>query len=202
MKNFIITIGRQIGSGGKITGEKLAERFSIPFYDKELISIASSESGLQKDFFEKADEQKSFGFLGNIFGVRTESFENANYLSNETLFKIQSDVMKNIAKRESCIIVGRCADYILRDEENLFKIFICANLNDRINRLIAATNHSKKEVLTQIELADKKRADYYNYYSNQTWGDAKNYDLCINSSTLGIEKTVDFIEYVVRTIYY
>jgi len=200
---FVITIGRQLGSGGKIIGEKLSERFSIPLYDKELINLASSKSGLKTDFFEKADEKKSFFSFGNIFGFRTSSLEHSgeNYLSNETLFQIQSEVIKNLAQKESCIIVGRCADYILRNEQNLLKIFISANLNDRINRLMQTASRTEKEIKSLIESTDKKRADYYRFFSNQTWGEAKNYDLCINSSVIGIEKSVDFIENFAKNIF-
>jgi len=196
--NTIITIGRQYGSGGIAIGKILSEKLSIPCYDKELINLASCESGLCKEFFEKADEKKSFRFFGNIFGFRTEGLENTSLLSDETLFKIQSDVIKNLAQKESCIIVGRCADYILRNEENVLKIFISANINDRISTISSRNCCTEKEAKSVIEQADKKRADYYNFYSGKTWGSAKNYDLCINSSVLGIEKTAEFIEEFVK----
>jgi len=199
MKNLIITIGRQYGSGGIAIGKILSQKLSIPCYDKELINLASRESGLHKEFFEKADEKKSFRFLGNIFGLRTEGLENASFLSDETFFKIQSDVIKNLAQKESCIIVGRCADYILRNEKKLLKIFISANINDRICTISSRNCCTDKEAKSLIELIDKKRADYYNFYSGKTWGSAKNYDLCINSSVLGIEKTSNFIEEFIKT---
>ncbi|MDR0686163.1 MAG: cytidylate kinase-like family protein [Dysgonamonadaceae bacterium] len=196
MEKYIITIGRQLGSGGKIIGEKLAQKLNIACYDKELINIASKESGLGTEFFEKADEKSNFNALDSYFGFRTGYMGNGsvNCLCNETLFKIQSDVIRNIAGRESCIIVGRCADYILRESNRLLRIFISANDNDRTKRLADSKNITEKEASVMIEHADKKRAAYYNYYSNKEWGNAASYDLCLNSSTLGIDLCVEMLE--------
>jgi cytidylate kinase len=116
-----------------------------------------------------------------------------NYLCNETLFQIQSDVIKKLAQKESCIFVGRCADYILRNHPHLFSIFIHANLDDRICRIMAEKNYTEKNAKNILEQTDKKRAEYYNYYSNKQWGMSMSYDLCVNSYIWGIEKTADFI---------
>ncbi len=127
-KKYAITIGRQLGSGGKRVGEMLAAQLNIPCYDKELIQLASKESGLGKEFFEQADEKSGFSFIGNLFGISPWGGDvyADNYLRNESLFKIQSDVIRELAYRQSCIFVGRCADYILRDHPLLFNIFISA----------------------------------------------------------------------------
>ncbi len=137
MEKYVITIGRQLGSGGKQLGELLSERLGIPCYDKELIQLASRESGLGKEFFEKVDEKSSYGFFSNLFGFRSGYVgdNSGNYLANETLFKIQSDVIKKLAEKESCIFVGRCADYILRNHPHHINVFICADIKDRIQRL-------------------------------------------------------------------
>jgi cytidylate kinase len=200
MGNYAITIGRQLGSGGKLTGELLSKRLDIPCYDKELIGIASMESGLGKELFEKADEKTSISIMGNYFSFRSGFMGNAevNYLSNETLFKIQSDVIRNLAEKESCIFVGRCADYILRNQKRCLKIFICADMPSRIQRVCGDCSISEKEAKTLIEQSDKKRASYYNYFSNKIWGAAISYDICFNSSVLGIENIVDFIEDFVK----
>jgi cytidylate kinase len=200
MSNYIITIGRQLGSGGKIIGERIATRFGISCYDKELINMASQHSGLDAGIFEKADEKSNFSILGSYFGFRSDFMTggSANYLCNETLFKIQSDVIRSLAEKESCIFVGRCADYILRDHKKCIKIFITANLKDRIKRLCESNAVSEKEAKTMIEQTDKKRAAYYSYYSNKVWGAAASYDICINSSIMGIENTVELIEKVVK----
>ncbi len=195
--NFIINIGRQLGSGGRQIGQLLSERLEIPFYDKELIAIASKQSGLKREVFEEADEKKRFTLTGGMFGLKASSLDGEfsnNYLWNEMLFKIQSDVIRDLANDQSSIFIGRCADYILRDRPNMLNIFICAELSDRIMRVRELFELSEKKAVELIEKTDKKRAGYYNYYSNKQWGVAESYHLCINSSVLGIEATADFIQ--------
>ena len=195
-ETFVINIGRQLGSGGRQIGEKLSAGFGIGFYDKELIQLASKESGLGKEFFEKADEKSSFSFIGGLLGLRTninnEVYVN-NYLCNETFFKIQSDVIRELAGKESCVFVGRCADYILRDNPRCINVFITADTEDRIKRVAQTCQLSLDKAQELIEKTDKKRAEYYNYYSNKVWGAAGSYHLCINSSVLGMDQTVAFI---------
>lgn len=196
---FVINIGRQLGSGGKEIGEKLAARFGIEFYDKELINLASEESGLCKEFFEKADEKASQGIIGGLFGMRFPFISEgampySNCLSNDALFKIQSDVIRRLAAEKSCVFVGRCADYILREHPRCTNIFISASKEDRIARLCKLFNISETAAEEKIEKADKRRSEYYNYYSYNTWGAAATYHLCIDSSVLGIDETVRFIE--------
>ena len=199
--NFVINIGRQLGSGGHQIGQKLAAELNISFYDKELIQIASQESGLSKKFFEQADEKSGPSFLGGIFNLRSslvdEIYTN-NFLSNETLFKIQSDVIRKLAQESSSVFVGRCADYILKDHPKLINIFITADMKDRISRVAEKEKLSEAKAQVFIAKIDKKRAGYYNYYSNKVWGTADSYDLCINSSTLGIDQTLQFIRHFVE----
>ena len=196
MEKYVITIGRQLGSGGKSIGLKLSQRLNIPCYDKVLIQLASRESGLGNEFFEKIDESSSFSFFGKYFGLRSGfmGYNEINYLCNETLFKIQSDIIRDLAEKESCIFIGRCADYILRDNPNCLKIFISASTKDRIHRLMQNENFTEKEAQIHIEQNDKKRSSYYNFYSNKEWGMATSYDLCFSSSFLSIEEIVELIE--------
>ncbi|MDR2691887.1 MAG: cytidylate kinase-like family protein, partial [Dysgonamonadaceae bacterium] len=203
MEKYVITIGRQLGSGGKLTGELLSRKLGIPCYDKELIQMASMKSGLGREFFEKADEKNSVSILGNYISFRSGFMGHTaiNYLSNETLFKIQSDVIRNLAEKESCIFVGRCADYILRNYRHCLKIFICADRSDRIQRICRDCRISEKEAGMRIEQTDKKRASYYNYFSNKTWGAAISYDMCFNSSVLGIENIAGIVEDFVKKQY-
>lgn len=198
-KKFIINIGRELGSGGKAIGERLAQSYNIHIYDKKLIKLAAEESGLCQGFFEKADENNK-GFISSLMGGLRIPFMGDgtiydNYLSNDALFKIQSDVIRKLAQEESCIFIGRCADYILRDHPRCVNIFITANIEDRIKRIReinAAITEEEAELY--LEKADKKRSSYYNYYSNKTWGAAATYHLCINSSVFGLDRTADYIE--------
>ena len=193
----IITIGRQLGSGGRTIGKKLADRLGIAYYDRELINLASKESGICGEFFEKADEKTSGGLLKAFamgFSMNSAIFQNNDYLSNESLFQIQSDVIRKVAAEGSCVLVGRCADYILRDESNCLNVFVTARMEDRIKRVLEYNNDLKEnEVEEFINKADKSRSAYYNYYTDKVWGAAASYDLCVNSSYYGIEATVDYI---------
>lgn len=194
-ENFIITIGRQLGSGGHEIGEKLADQLNVSFYDKEIIHLASQESGLGREFFEQVDEKTSHSIFGGLLGLRgsiDEIYAN-NYLSNESLFQIQSDVIRKLANERSSIFVGRCADYVLKDNPRCLNLFISANMNDRVKRISELQQTTEKRALEYIEKMDKKRAGYYNYYSNKIWGAAESYHLCINSSVIGIDETVAFI---------
>lgn len=197
--NYVINIGRQLGSGGKEIGEKLASRLGIGFYDKELINLASEESGLCREFFEKADEKASQSIIGGLFGMRfpfisDSSIPYANCLSNDALFKIQSDVIRRLASERSCLFVGRCADYILREHPRCVNIFISSSPQERMARLCRIHSIGEEAAEEMMNKADKKRSEYYNYYSYKTWGAASTYHLCIDSSALGVEETVLFIE--------
>ncbi|MFA6873538.1 MAG: cytidylate kinase-like family protein [Bacteroidaceae bacterium] len=200
MEKFIINIGRQLGSGGREIGKILAQHYEIAYYDKELIRIAAEESGLSTDFFEKADERNQHSLLGGLFSMRfpfvgDNGVAHDNYLNNDTLFKIQSDIVRKLATQGSSIFVGRCADYILREEPCCINLFISASTDDRIQRIMHQYEIKEEaKALSMIEEADHKRADYYNFYSLKEWGHSNSYDLCINSSALGIEGTVTFLE--------
>lgn len=202
-EHYVINLGRQLGSGGKEIGEKLSQDLNIAFYDKELINLASKESGLCKEFFEKADEKASQSLLGGLFGTRfpfiTEgAYPSGSYLSNDSLFKIQSDVIKQLAEKQSCLFVGRCADYILRDHPRCVNVFVSASPEARIARLTQLHNISEEKAEELMEKADKRRSAYYNYYSNKIWGAAATYHLCIDSSVLGINETVTFIKQFIK----
>ena len=186
-KKIIITIGRQYGSGGRYVGKKLAEQLGIAFYDKELINLASKESGICGEFFEKADERNSGSLLKALamgFSMNNAIFQSNDYLSNESLFQIQSDVIRKVAAEQSCI---------LRDNENCISVFISARMEDRIRRAVEYAHIEEKEAEEYIRKADKSRASYYNYYTDKIWGAAESYDLCISSSVYGIDETTAFI---------
>lgn len=196
MEKYVINIGRQLGSGGREIGSLLAKKLNIGYYDKELIQIAAKESGLGKEIFERADEKGTYSLLGGLLvGSSLDNFQNSNYLYNESLFKIQSDVIKELATKESCLFVGRCADYVLRNNPRIVNVFITADMDCRINRVVRTYELTSEDKAKDFILkTDKKRANYYNYYTNKEWGVASSYHLCINSSVLGAEKTVGYIE--------
>lgn len=202
----MINIGRQLGSGGKEIGEKLAARLGIDFYDKELIKLASEESGLCKEFFERADEKASQGIIGGLFGMRFPfisegAIPSNNCLSNDALFKVQSDVIRRLAAEKSCVFVGRCADYILREHPRCVNVFISASKEVRLARICQLYRVDVEKAEEMMEKADKRRSEYYNYYSYKTWGAAATYHLCIDSSVLGVDETVRFIEeFVVKKL--
>ena len=202
----MINIGRQLGSGGKEIGEKLAARLGIDFYDKELIKLASEESGLCKEFFERADEKASQGIIGGLFGMRFPfisegAIPSNNCLSNDALFKVQSDVIRRLAAEKSCVFVGRCADYILREHPRCVNVFISASKEVRLARICQLYRVDVEKAEEMMEKADKRRSEYYDYYSYKTWGAAATYHLCIDSSVLGVDETVRFIEeFVVKKL--
>jgi cytidylate kinase len=195
-KNFIINIGRQLGSGGRSIADILAHHYNITAYDRKLIELAAKESGLSQEFFENADEKKSHGFFHSIFSNRVAANalgSNDSYLSNDALFKVQSDIIRDLAERESCIFIGRCADYILREHPHCINLFFTANLEDRVARMASEKNITLAQAEELIEKTDRRRANYYNYYSGKTWGAAESYDLCINTSHLGFEGTAEML---------
>ena len=195
---FVINIGRQLGSGGKAVGEAIAQRLGIGVYDKQLINLAAEQSGICPEIFEKADEKESRNLFATFIGYLRSPFVGSEYagsnvLSNDALFKIQSDVIRDIASRESCIFVGRCADYILRDHPRAVNVFVTGAPEDRVRRLCEQENVTPEEAEAQMERTDARRASYYDYFSSGKWGEAATYHLCIDSSVLGIEGTADFI---------
>lgn len=205
---IIISIGRQFGSGGRVIGRMLAEYFNIPYYDKELIKCASEDSGIKDEFFKSADERQSGGLLSALnldwsLGSMFVPSGQYNLLSGESLFKFQSETIKRVAQN-SCVIVGRCANYVLRDDPALFSVFITADIETRVKRVLNLKEYDIKgeNIESLVKKADKSRASYYNYYSNTEWGVASTYDLCINSSVCGIEKTAEIIADVIKITHF
>ena len=203
---FVINIGRQLGSGGKAVGEAVARRLGIGVYDKQLINLAAEQSGLCPEVFERVDEKESRNLFSTLVAYLRSPFVGSEYagsnvLSNDALFKIQSDVIRDIAARESCVFVGRCADYILRDHPRAVNVFVAADRADRCERLCRQCGITPGEAEARMDREDARRAAYYNYYSSGTWGMASTYHLCVDSSVLGIDGTVDFVlEFVERKL--
>lgn len=194
MNQIIITIGREFGSGGRMIGEKLAERLGISFYDKDLIDMAAEKSGIHPDVLRGADEVASSPFSSPFI---PPSIDQGTI--NDKLFKYQRDVILDIASKESCVIVGRCADYILKDFPNCIRVFVYADMDYKIQLIMERHNLKDRELIEKIiRRTDKNRRTYYQYYTDFKWGSREQMDLMINSSLLGVEKTVDLLEEAVR----
>ncbi|MGX8690198.1 MAG: AAA family ATPase [Bacteroidaceae bacterium] len=194
--HYCICIGRKFGSGGRNIAQLVASRLGIKVYDRALLKTAAQESGFSEKFFEEADEEKTRRGLRSLFmnHVTGDGLSN-NMLSNESIFKIQSEAIRKIHEAENCVFIGRCSDYVLRDSDRLLNVFIAAQEEDRINRICrhAENGMTPQKALSLIEDHDRKRASYYNYFSGRIWGDPAYYDICLNSTTLGYEKCADII---------
>lgn len=196
-QKIILTIGRQFGSGGRQIGQKLAKALGIAYYDKELMAVAAKESGLCEEVFEKADERASSGLayaftMGySYMGMFTPY---TDILSNDGLFKLQSDAIRTLAEKESCILVGRCADYILRDDPDCLSFFIHSSMESRIQRIVTRQQVTVEQAKELMNKTDKSRAAYYNYYTNKSWGVASSYNFSIDASVLGVDETVAFMK--------
>ena len=200
MKHIIINVGRQLGSGGHDIGRMLALDFQAKYYDRELLNLAAKESGFSEKFFEQNDEKK--GFLKGLFNIQTShvsggSMYKTNF-SQESLFQFQSDAIQKAAREGSCVFVGRCADYILRDFPNTVNIFITASMKYRIAQIMNKQGIGSEEARRFIESKESKRAAYYNYYTGKKWGAAESYDFCIDSSILGFVETEKIIAEYIR----
>ena len=195
--NTVITIGRQFGSGGHEIGELLAKEMNIPFYDKDLLTRAAKESGFCEEIVQMHDERPTNSFLYNLV-MDTYSFGySANMVDmpiSQKVFLAQFDTIRKIADEGSCVIVGRCADYALAEYENCLNIFITGNENCKIKRIMEKYDLPENKARDMILKKDRQRQSYYNYYTAKKWGRAESYDLCINSSALGIEGSVNLIK--------
>ena len=199
MKHIIINVGRQLGSGGHDIGRMLALDFQAKYYDRELLNLAAKESGLSEKIFEQNDEKK--GFFRGLLNMGSPHVSSGGYksgFSQESLFQFQSDAIRKAAKAGSCVFVGRCADYVLRDFDNTVNIFITASMDYRISQIMNKKHIDKEAAQKFIEQGEGKRAAYYNYYTGKKWGSAESYDLCVDSSVLGLVETEKLIAEFVR----
>jgi len=200
-KNLIVALNRQYGSGGKEVGVKLAGKLGLKVYDEEILDAASKKSGIRKEYFEKVDEKPTDSFLYalamNNLSVNSAVNPFDNTLSSDNLFNVQAEAIKDIARQESCIIIGRCADYILREEPGCMSVFILADMDKRIKRISKLYHLSEKEASKRINSFDKKRDSYYGYYAGKEWASCTSYHLSIDTGVLGIDKAVELISYYI-----
>ena len=199
--HVIINIGRQVCAGGLEIGRMLADEFHATYYDRELLGLAAEESGFSKEFLKQSDEKKGFwrSFLQlPINHVTSNTSFYQNNFTQESLFKIQSDVIRKAASQGSCVFVGRCADYVLRDFPNTVNVFITASMKYRIDQIMNKQHLDHDAARKFIEQKESDRAAYYNYYTGKKWGAAESYDLCIDSSVLGLVESEKIIAEFIR----
>lgn len=189
MKNRVITISREFGSGGRTIGKRVAEELGIPCYDNELLTKIAQDSGFNRDYIQETGEYAPGGFLSNTFSHRGSSPNNADYL-----WQIQYKIISELAEKGPCVVVGRCADYILKDKADCLKIFIHADVAFRAERIVKVYGEREQSSEQRIRDKDKRRAAYHRFYTDMKWGHAQNYDLTLNSGTLGIDRCVDIIK--------
>lgn len=196
--NLVITIGRECGSAGRKIGKMLAEELGVKCYDKELLTLAAKHSGLCEELFKTHDEKPTSSFLYSlVMDTYSMGYNTSAYLDmpiNHKVFLAQFDSIKKLADEESCVIVGRCADYALADYPGMISVFICGNEEDKLKALMERHQVTKEKAKEIMIKTDKRRSSYYNYYSSKKWGSSKSYDLCINSSILGYEGTIEVIK--------
>lgn len=192
--NTIITIGRQFGSGGHIVGEKLAEKLGFAYYDKKLIAMAAEKSGMSSSALTEADEKAANPWLYAAMSQTGQTSFNMNISTNDTLFALQSRIIKDIAKSENAVIVGRCSDYILRDEPvELLNVYIYAPKEARVKRVMERDGVTEQQALQLMKRNDKQRKFYYDFYTDRKWAAHENYHITVNSERFGIDGTVDII---------
>ena len=189
MKNRVITISREFGSGGRTIGKLVAAELGIPCYDNELLQRIAYESGFHENYIKEAGEYAPGGFLPNAFSHRDSGPNNADYL-----WQIQYKIISELAEKGPCVIVGRCADYILRDKADCLRVFIHADIEFRAKRIVQEYGERAESPEQRLKSKDKRRAAYHRFYTDMKWGHAQNYDLTLNSGTLGIDQCVDIIK--------
>ena len=189
----IITISRQYGSGGRIVAQKLAEALGIPFYDNELITMAAEKTGLSVECFKDA-EKTSVGNLFFSLTSLTPSLDSVGLPLNEKIFLVQSQVIKELAEAGSCVIVGRSANYVLENMPNVINVFLQADLSDRVKRAVELYGQDAEGAEAMVLKTDKRRANYFNYFTGKKWGKAENYDLILNTSRMGLDEIVEVIK--------
>ncbi|MBQ8974219.1 MAG: cytidylate kinase-like family protein [Oscillospiraceae bacterium] len=194
--NYVITISRKFGSGGRLIGQKLATKLGVPFFDKTIIELAAKNTGISEEFIEQSGESITNSFLFNMAYAGHSNYRytaQADTPINDKVYYAQENVIKQIAAKGSCVIVGRCAEYILRNTPNVIRIFVNAKLEDRVQRAIDDYGIDPNGAEKEVKRADKGRANYYKFYTHGVWGDMKYYDLCINTSFTGIDPAVEAI---------
>ena len=201
MENFVITIGRYCGSGGSVVANMLAQKLGIEVYDRKILSLASNDSGINEETFEQADEDLRRSLLYKVSRsaydgepiITADARDNVSDTANRNLYNYQEKVIKGLADGSSCVIIGRCADYMLRDRYNVLRVFISSTRESRAERESKRSRITLSEAFQKVDRVDRKRSDYYRFYTGQTWADPAQYDLCLNTDVYTFEQCVDMI---------
>ncbi len=201
MDHIVITIARSYGSGGRTLGKLLAKEMGINCYDREILRMASEQSGINEALFGQVDEKIKtmplFRISNNIYKGEIFPPDSDEFTSDDNLFNYQAKIIKELAKTESCIIIGRCADFILKDEPDVVRLFFYAPREDCIKRVMSQNGGTEREIIRKIEKTDKYRSDYYRYHTGKDWNDARNYDFCLNTTSTSYDKLIKAVkEYI------
>ena len=196
MKQTIITISREFGSGGHVIGEKIAEKLNIPFYDKDIIQGIAEKTGFSEDFVK---EQSEYAPSKNMFAYAFVGRDHTGSSLSDQVYAAQTQVIQDLAKKGPCVIIGRCADYILKDRPDTYHIFVYGNEPEKVSRTQQLFNLPEKEALAMNRGMDKKRRLHYEYYTDRKWGDPKNHCMCLNTSILGIDRCVQYIVELIQS---
>ncbi len=198
MDNLVITIARSYGSGGRTLGKMLAEELGIKYYDRELLRLASDKSGINESLFGEADEKVK---VSSLFRIAKKEYsgevippDSDDFVSNDNLFNYQAKVIRELAAEEPCIIIGRCADFVLKENKNVIRLYCYAPLDDCIAREKKLSDLSERECIKKIQRIDKHRAEYYKYYTGKDWNDSRNYDLCLNTASMEYEDLIKVVK--------
>ena len=205
MKRPVITISREFGSGGRIIGEAIAKKFDFAVYDKTIINMSAEKSGLSVDYVEENDQRLTRSVLFQIAVTGSlppwlNDAPEAVGAGGKSVYSAQAAVIKELAEKGGCVIIGRCADHILRDYDNCISVFICGDTEDKLSRCIKEYKMPPNGATAEMMRRDKERADYYTHYTNNIWGKAENYDICINSSTFGVDGSVEIISKAIESM--
>ena len=190
-RNIVITISREYGSGGRYIGRLIAEKLGIKLYDKDFVEKLAEETGLSQEYIEN-NEQKRNALASLNYGYYSE------FNNSDELFIKESELIKEVANKEACVIVGRCADFILKDRENVLRVFVYSNIEDKVKRAIEFYGLNKTKAKKEITRIDKLRANHYKYYTDKDWKDSNNYDICINSDSIGVENSAEMICKIIK----
>ncbi|MBO5346606.1 MAG: cytidylate kinase-like family protein [Lachnospiraceae bacterium] len=202
MQNIVITIARQYGSGGRLIGKMLSEELGIPYYDRQLLQLASDDSGINEKLFAGADEKVKatalFRIAKKVYNGELIPPDKDDFVSNDNLFNYQAKIIKELAEEDSCVIIGRCADFVLKDYPNVISVFIHADEDKCAERIGEIRRMESKELRKHMADVDKRRGTYYKYYTGKEWSDARNYDICLDSGKLGYRGCVEAIKQQIK----